>query len=168
MRTLSNHERINLSNAKAFRKARIGEILSSLGISEAEFAKAKKGRPIRPKKREKLFTETSLRRSHKKVITKEVQFLSTLRKMKGICQNHAFSVCSYSRPSIGHIENGRIELNRDRIFQIVNSYGLDLREFERLVNEDTLRDELLESCQPKMITLDENKLRPIYNLPQSF
>jgi transcriptional regulator with XRE-family HTH domain len=79
-------------------------------------------------------------------MTKEVQVLKTLRKMKGISQDQASSICGYSRPSIGHIENGRIELDQDRIRHIVSSYGMEMSEFNRLMGEEVLRDEVLESC----------------------
>ncbi len=203
MTTLSNMERMNLSNAKAFRRAReqlkitkvelarrlkvsvktidrlesaeapldqakINAVLSALGISIEEFLKAKKGRSFKSKKRLKVVTENSQRRSYKKVMTKEVQVLKTLRKMKGISQDQASSLCGYSRPSIGHIENGRIELDQDRIRHIVSSYGMEMSEFNRLMGEEVLRDEVLESCLLKMRNLPEDKLKLIQTLIQTF
>jgi transcriptional regulator with XRE-family HTH domain len=203
MTTLSNMERMNLSNAKALRRAReqlkvtkvelarrlkvsvktidrlenaeapldeakINEVLSALGISSEEFLKAKKGRSLKSKKRLKVVTENSQRRSYKKVMTKEVQVLKTLRKMKGISQDQASSICRYSRPSIGHIENGRIELDQDRIRHIVSSYGMEMSEFNRLMGEEVLRDEVLESCLLKMRNLSEDKLKLIQALIQTF
>jgi len=203
MTTLSNMERMNLSNAKALRRAReqlkitkvelarrlkvsvktidrlekaesplndakIKEVLSALGISIEEFLKAKKGRSLKSKKRLKVVTENSQRRSYKKVMTKEVQVLKTLRKMKGISQDQASSICGYSRPSIGHIENGRIELDQGRIRHIVSSYGMEMSEFNRLMGEEVLRDEVLESCLLKMRNLSEDKLKLIQTLIQTF
>lgn len=203
MTTLSNTKRMNLSNAKAFRRAReqlkitkvelarrlkvsvktidrlesaeapldqakINAVLSALGISIEEFLKAKKGRSFKSKKRLKVVTENSQRRSYKKVMTKEVQVLKTLRKMKGISQDQASSLCGYSRPSIGHIENGRIELDQDRIWHIVSSYGMEMSEFNRLMGEEVLRDEVLESCLLKMRNLPEDKLKLIQTLIQTF
>ena len=200
MTTLSNMERMNLSNAKALRSAReqlkvtkvelarkldvsvktidrlengdgpltddkIKGVLNALGISSEEFSRVKKGRsPIFSRKRVKLVTENALRRSYKKVITKEVQVLKTLRKMKAISQDQASSLSGYSRPSIGHIENGRIELDQDRITHIVSSYGFEMSEFQRLMSEEVLRDEILERCHSKMIRLSEEKLKVIQSL----
>lgn len=199
MNTLSNMERMNLSNAKAIKRARelfkvtkvelarrlnvsvktidrlengdaplneakINEVLSALGISIEEFLKVKKGRSLNSKKRLKVVTENFQRRSYKKVITKEVQILKTLRKMKGISQDQASSLCGYSRPSIGHIENGRIELDQDRITHIVSSYRLEMSEFQRFMNEEILRDEILEKCLSKMMGLSEEKLKLIQSL----
>lgn len=200
MTTLFNVKRMNLSNAKAVRRAReqlkltkvelarklnvsvktidriekgdgpltddkIKSILNALGISSEEFGRVKKARSLlSPNKREKLVTENSLRRSYKKVITKEVQVLKTLRKMKTISQDQASSLCGYSRPSIGHIENGRIELDQDRITHIVSSYGIEISEFKRLMGEEVLRDEVLERCLTKMMKLSEEKLKVIQSL----
>jgi transcriptional regulator with XRE-family HTH domain len=88
--------------------------------------------------------------------------------MKNLSQDHASSVCGYSRPSIGHIENGRIELDQDRIQHIVESYGHSLSEFERLMKEDVLRDEILDAAIEKMKFLPEEKLKLVCSLIQSF
>jgi transcriptional regulator with XRE-family HTH domain len=143
---------------------KIKGVLNALGISSEEFLRAKKGRELFPKKRERLVTENAHRRSYKKVIIKEVQVLKTLRKMKGISQDQASALCGYSRPSIGHIENGRIELDQDRITHIVVSYGFEMSEFQRLMSEEVLRDEILERCLSKMIRLSEEKLKVIQSL----
>jgi transcriptional regulator with XRE-family HTH domain len=198
MTTLSNMERMNLSNAMALRRARgqlkltkvelarklnvsvktidriekgdgpltenkIKDVLNALGISAEEFLRVKKGRAV-PKKREGLVTKNALRRSYNKVITKEVLVLKTLRKMKSISQDQASSLCGYSRPSIGHIENGRIELDQDRISHIVSSYGFEMNEFQRLMGEEVLRDEVIDKCLSKMMGLSEEKLKLIQAL----
>lgn len=99
------------------------------------------------------------RRSYQKIITKEVRVLRLLRKMKGIPQDKASSLCRYARATIGHVENGRIELTVSRIQHIVTSYGHEMREFYRLMGEDVLRDVILEFCQAKLLGLSEEKLR---------
>lgn len=200
MRTLSNDERMNLSNAKALRRARehlrltkvelaqrmklsaksveraetgemalteekLGVFLTALGIGMEQFLRAKKGRSLfPPKKRERLILENTQRRSYRRLITKEVKVLRTLRKIRDLSQDQASSVCGYSRPSVGHIENGRIELDRERINHIVSSYGFDLIEFDRMMSEDVLRDEMLEKCFKKMSSFSEEKLKVIQSL----
>ncbi len=145
MTTLSNMERMNLSNSKALRRAReqlnitnvklarrlevsaktidrlenaeaplnqakINEVMSALGISIEEFLKAKRGRSLfHLKKREKLVVQNSQRRSYQKHITKEVQVLRSMWKLKGISQD------------------------QDRIRHIVSSPGLEMGEFRRLM-----------------------------------
>lgn len=200
MRTLSNDERMNLSNSKALRRARehlrltkvelaqrmklsaksieraetgdmalseerLGVFLTALGIGMDQFLRVKKGRSLfPPKKRERLVVENIQRRSYRKQITKEVKVLRVLREKRGLSQDQASSVCRYSRPSIGHIENGRIELDRERINHIVLSYGFALTEFDRMMGEDVLRDEILRKCFERMNSLSEEKLKVIQSL----
>jgi hypothetical protein len=52
--------------------------------------------------------------------------------MKNLTQDQASAVCGYSRTSIGHIENGRITLDQNRIEHIIASYGCAPKEFDRL------------------------------------
>lgn len=199
MQTLSNLERMNLSNGKALRRAReqlrvtrielgnriglsakaiekyengrsnlsevkISQILSSLGIGEEHFQRVKKGRALFPTKKKRVVTQNDQRRSYQKRITKEVKVLRTLRGMRDLSQDQASSVCGYSRPSIGHIENGRIELDRERINHIISSYGFVASDFDRMMNEDVLRDEMLEKSFEKMKSLSEEKLKVIQSL----
>lgn len=115
-------------------------------------------------RKEKIVFSNQERRSYKKLITKEVRVLKILRQMKNLTQDQASAVCGYSRPSIGHIENGRIELDEDRIQHIVSSYGHTISEFHRFMKEKVLRDEIMDECYSKMVSLPEDKLRLIQSL----
>ena len=88
--------------------------------------------------------------------------------MKDISQDRASSLCGYSIHSIGHIEKGRIELDQERINHIVSSYEFEMSEYHRLMNEEVLRDEVLELCYRKMVSLPEIKLQLIQSLLQTF
>src|SRR5690606_367318 len=83
-------------------------------------------------------------------------------------QDQASSVCGYSRPSIGHIENGRITLDQNRIEHIVESYEYPMSEFHRLMREEIIRDELLSVSFEIMKRLPEDKLKIVSGLLQSF
>jgi transcriptional regulator with XRE-family HTH domain len=84
--------------------------------------------------------------------------------MKNLSQDQASSICGYSRPSIGHIENGRIELDQDRIQHIVESYDVSMSKFEELMKEEVLRDEIIKFCNEKIISLPEVKLKLIQTM----
>jgi transcriptional regulator with XRE-family HTH domain len=84
--------------------------------------------------------------------------------MKNLTQDQASAVCGYSRPSIGHIENGRIEVDIERAKHIVSSYGYVMGEFHRLMKEEVLRDEVVEDCYLKMMTLPEDKLKLVQSV----
>ena len=84
--------------------------------------------------------------------------------MSNISQDRASRLCGYSRPSIGHIENGRIEIPIDRIKHIVNCYGYSFAKFEELMNEEILRDEIIRDCYKKLVELSESKLKLILSV----
>ncbi len=140
------------------------QILKFLGINEYRLKRIKKCGAIFPKKCRKTVFENSQRRSYKRIVTKEVRVLKILRSMSNISQDRASILCGYSRPSIGHIENGRIEIPIDRIKHIVNCYGYSFTKFEELMKEEILRDEIIKICNQKIIKLSEEKLKMVQSL----
>lgn len=196
-------EKMNLSNAKALRRARemmkvtrlqmatklnlsleaikkyesgraiidedkINKWLLSLELTKEDFKKIKKGKGIPRGRKVKNVISNSDRRSYQRIITKEVRVLKILRQMKNLTQDQASAVCGYSRPSIGHIENGRITLSHERIHHIVESYGCSLNEFNNLMKEEIVRNELIDSVLNKLKSLPEDKLKLVSSLMQSF
>jgi transcriptional regulator with XRE-family HTH domain len=195
-------EKMNLSNAKALRRARemmkvtrlemsselnlsleaikkyesgraiideekINKWLLALELTLDDFKKIKKGKGIPRGRKVKTIISNSDRRSYKRIITKEVRVLKILRQMKNLTQDQASAVCGYSRPSIGHIENGRIEISMSRIQHIVSSYNFPFSKFEELMKEEFLRDEIIEKCTEKLINLSEDKLKLASSLIQN-
>lgn len=202
MTTATLKEKINLSHAKALKRARemmkvtriemarrlnlsieaikkyekggaviderkIQNYLQALDLTDEDYQKIKKGKGITRNRKQKTVFSNSQRRSYRRVITKEVRVLRILRQMKNLSQDQASSVCGYSRPSIGHIENGRIELYQDRIQHIVESYGHDWSLYLQLMKEEFLRDEILKRSMDKMMSLNEEKLKIVSSLIQS-
>lgn len=199
MQTATQKEKMNLSHAKALRRARemmkvtriemarrlnlsieaikkyekggsiiderkIHNYLQALHLTDEDYQKIKRGKGIGINKKQRIVFSNSDRRSYKRMITKEVRVLKILRQMKNLSQDQASFICGYSRPSIGHIENGRITLDLDRIKFIVESYGNKMSEFNRLMCEEILRDEILKSANEKMKNLSEEKLKIVISL----
>ncbi len=199
MQSATLKEKINLSHAKALKRARemmkvtrvemarrlnlsleaikkyekggaviderkIIKYLEALDLTNKDYQKIKKGKGIsRNRKKKTVFTNQE-RRSYQRIITKEVRVLKILRQMKNFSQDQASAVCGYSRPSIGHIENGRITLDQNRIDHIVESYGHPMSEFHRLMQEEIIRDELLSEAFETMKMLPEEKLKIVSSL----
>ncbi|PIP96823.1 MAG: hypothetical protein COW00_10540 [Bdellovibrio sp. CG12_big_fil_rev_8_21_14_0_65_39_13] len=196
-------DKINLSHAKALRRARellkvtrselgqklnlspkaiekyesgraildeekLTKILNALGLKQEVFEKVRRGKSLLKGRKPKTVFKNVQRRSYQKVITKEVRVLRILREMKNLSQDQASSICGYSRPSIGHIENGRITLDQSRIEHIVKSYGYPMSEFDRLMREEIIRDEILSVAFETMKRLSEEKLKIVSSLLQSF
>jgi transcriptional regulator with XRE-family HTH domain len=143
---------------------RMNEILNLLGLDLKRLKRIKKSGVVVPKLKEKTVLSNSQRRSYRRVITKEVRVLKLLRQMKKIPQDKASALCGYSRPSIGHIENGRIEIPLSRIRHIVSCYGIEFEKFEELMKEEVLRDEIIEACQDKLLRLPEAKLKLVQSV----
>lgn len=145
-------------------KEREREILNFLGIDLNRFEIIKKHGVVIPMKRSKKVMSNSQRRSYRRVITKEVRVLRILRQLKKLNQYQASKLCGYSKPTIGHIENGRIELPLERISHIVKSYGQTIDKFHELMNENILRDEIIKQCTDKINNLPESKLQLIQTM----
>lgn len=151
----------------------IERVVFSYGLTLIDFKRAMRilEKEGLKKRRQKVVTRTVLsnsdRRSYQKIITKECRVLRSLRRQKGLSQDQASALCGYSRPSIGHIENGRITLDHNRIEHIMESYGYPLSEFERLMREEIIRDEMLSDSVETMKRLPEDKLKLVSSLLQS-
>lgn len=149
-------------------ESKLQSILKALDLKREDFEKIRRGKGCGLKKKKKTVLTNKERRSYQRIITKEVRVLKILRQMKNLSQDQASSICGYSRPSIGHIENGRIILDQNRIEHIVESYGHPMSEFHGLMKEEVLRDEVLNCCFEKMLSLPEEKLKLVNSLLQSF
>ena len=137
---------------------RLERITMALGITREEFNKVKKGKKIRTRAREKKVISNFDRRSYQRIITKECEVLRSLRRVKGISQYEASQLCGYSKATIGHIENGRIELSQSRIKHIVGAYGREYAEFVEAMGKQEQRDQTIDWCIERIQKLDEQKL----------
>lgn len=146
---------------------KISNFLSALNLTDEDYQKIKRGKGITRNRKAKTVFSNVERRSYRRIITKEVRVLKILRQMKNFTQDQASAVCGYSRPTIGHIENGRIELHPERIRHIVSSYGHSMDEFHRPMQEEILRDEIVQRCMEKIFLLTEDKLKLVNALIQS-
>jgi len=144
---------------------KINKVLRALDLTGEEFKKIKKGKKLGSRKKNlKTVFENADRRSYRKIMTKEVKVLKALRKMGKWSQDQASSLCGYSRPTIGHIENGRIELPVERIEYIVSAYGFKMQDFDSLMKEEVLRDEITEECLNRILCLPEEKLKLVQSV----
>ena len=153
-------------------KEKIEKILMSLGFNYHDFLRAKK--KIKDDKKNhvnrhtiKKVLKNSDRRSYQKIITKEVKALKALRILRKISQDKASSICGYSRPTIGHIENGRIVVDEERIEHIVKSFGFRIEDFEKYCKAEVTRDVIIENCKRKILDLPDEKLNLIKGIIDS-
>ncbi|MBX2996089.1 MAG: helix-turn-helix transcriptional regulator [Bdellovibrionaceae bacterium] len=107
-------------------------------------------------------------RKYQKVISKEARVLKVMRKMAGLTQPEAGAKCDMHRSCIDHLENGRVEITREKIEHVVRSYGFKMYIFEELLEAPMLRDEVLQECLKILTVLDNEKLRAVKALLDNF
>lgn len=153
-------------------KEKIEKIIGSLGCHYHDFLRAKK--KIKDDKKNRVNRPTikrvlvnSDRRSYQRIITKEVKALKALRVLRKISQDEASFLCGYSRPSIGHIENGRIAVDQERILHIVKCFGFKIEDFEKYFKAELMRHEIIEQCKRKILDLSDEKLNLVKGIIDS-
>lgn len=156
-------------------RKRIEEIVSSYGLGYLDFLRIKKNIEKSSKKNGRGKRETiktvlsnSDRRSYQKIVTKECLVLRSMRIIKKLSQDEASALCGYPRATIGHVENGRIEITRGRAKHIVESYGYKYSEYEANLGKVEMRDTIIDACIEKIGELDDLKLEVVKNLLMSF
>ncbi len=120
-------------------------------------------RPSKP-----IIENNKLRRSYKRILTKDVEVLISFRKLRNLSQYQASRICSYAKCTIGHIENGRIELPYSRIKHIVTSYGFTMKDFEYHKKSEVLITDIQDECIKAVKKIDSTKLNAVHAVLQSF
>lgn len=154
-------------------RSKIDEILRAYGFSYEEFCLCRDGKIEQVKakhghKKAKVIEQNNLRRSYKKVITKEAKVLQVLRTLKGLTQYKASHLCGYHKTAIGHIENGRIEIPRKRVQHIVDCYGFTMDDFNHHMKSEVFVTEIQDDCIKIIKALGEEKLKAVYPLLSTF
>jgi transcriptional regulator with XRE-family HTH domain len=154
-------------------KKRISQYCIAYGFSQEQFLNICEGKIATVKsqicdKKVRIIEHNDLRRSYKKIVTKEAQALRALRRIKGLSQDKASYICGYSRCTIGHIENGRIDIPNSRIRHIVESYGFCMKDYEYHLKSDTFVTDIQDDCINIIKKLSEEKLKAVYPLLQTF
>jgi transcriptional regulator with XRE-family HTH domain len=154
-------------------RSKVEKIISHYDFFYSDFALCCEGKAEQVKtrfvtNRPQVICNNHLRRSYKKLITKEVMVLTVLRKLKGFTCYQASRECGYSKCTIGHIENGRIELSPERISHIVESYGFTIKNFEHHMKSDSLITDIQDDCISIIKNLSEEKLKAVYPLLSTF
>ncbi|PWU19422.1 MAG: hypothetical protein C5B49_05760, partial [Bdellovibrio sp.] len=153
---------------------RVQRFIEGYGFTQNQFMDLKLGRwsdvspPVSEVKKVRIIEHVEMRRSYKKIITKEVRALASFRKRKGFTQYEASRICGWCQATIGHIEQGRIELTENRIKHIVAAYGFTMRQFYDSVRSEIMRDEVEVECARLIQKLDDNRLLAIKGILEKF
>ena len=170
-----NHKTVEkLENGKVILyRSRIEKIVRVYGLTYQEFLLCREGKSEQIQKRfchkkVQVIGNNKDRRFNKRIITKEAQVLKVLRKLKRFSQRKASFVCGYHKTAICFIENGRVELHRDKIVHIVKSYGFTMEDFEYHMKADVLVTEIQDECISIIKNLCEKNLKAVHPLLLNF
>ncbi|MBT3235334.1 MAG: helix-turn-helix transcriptional regulator [Bdellovibrionales bacterium] len=157
----------------AISKEKLAKYLALYGFTNKDFELCLDGKVSQVKSKHqprgpKVIENNPLRRSYKKIATKESKALLVLRRLKNLTQYKASLLCGYSRTSIGHIENGRIEIPTSRIKHIVESYGYTMKDFEHHMTSEVFVTDIQDDCIKIIKGLGEEKLKAVYPLLSTF
>lgn len=150
-------------------KKRIEKITFAYGFKFEDFSLCRQGhiKKVKAKlgyKKVRVLDDNKTRRSYQRVITKEVKTMTAMRRLKGLSQYQASFMCGYSESAIGHIENGRIELNKERITHILDCYGFSYKDYERQLKSERFTADIQDECISFIKKLSEDKLKTVQSL----
>ena len=142
------------------------------GFTSAEYDAIKCGQyatdlAVGKRRKVKVLDDNRLRRSYKKVVSKEVLAIKTLRQRAGLSQYKASRKCGYTKCTFGHIEQGRIELPVKRIRHIVETLGFKMKDFDEQMISSIHRSEIIKNCSNLILKLDDTKLMTVETLLKS-
>lgn len=154
-------------------RSRIHKIILAYGFTYKDFLLCREGKSEQIEKRfchkkEKPYDYKKGRRFYTKVITKEVKVLRLLRQQTKLSQRRASTACGYHEAAIGGIENGRVELSRERISHIVESYGFTIEDFDFYMKAEVLVTEIQDECISIIKGLCEKNLKAVHPLLLNF
>ena len=154
-------------------REKLSKYISLYGFSTSDFDACLAGNidQIKEKygaKKKKIIENNFLRRSYKRIVTKEVKVLVVLRRLREVSQYQASRLCGYSESSIGHIEAGRIELSLKRICHIVESYGFTMDDFNYHLNGTEFVTEIQDQCILVIRKLSKDQLKIVQPLLETF
>lgn len=169
----SSIERVENGRAK-LSPDRVRKFVDGYGFTWPQFMDIKLGRKVdqseilpEPKK-VRIIEHVDLRRSYKRIITKEVRAIRTFRRRKGISQEKGSELCGYFKTTISHLENGRIDLTEEKIKHIMKCYGFSLHDFYECVGSDIPREEIEQDCIKLIQRLDDNRLLAVKGILEKF
>lgn len=142
------------------------------GFTIEEFIEIKSGKnldpmPRRAVKKVKIIEHKHLRRSYKKVVTKEIILITRMRKRHGLSQYKLSRICGWCKTTIGHIEQGRIELTKRKLDTILAALKCSQKDFKAQLQSDVDRYSLEEVCIDLIQKIEDSKLLTVQAMLKS-
>lgn len=108
-----------------------------------------------------------MERSQQKRITVETRILKFMRVSREKSQRQAGKLVGISGPAIAHIENGRMDISRERLATLIRAYGYSFEEFMEFVEGKPIPTFYREECTIMLRYLKDEQLKIVHGLIQS-
>ena len=152
---------------------KISTLLRRYRISKEEFEQIISGQIKLPKLAPRSVYKTvkndpKTYRRYRIEISKEARVLRAMRKMKKLSKPKAAKLCGIHPSCIDHRENGRTNISNEDIKTLVTGYGFKMSDFNELMEQPILRDEVIEECFKILQTIETDKLNAVRALLVNF
>jgi transcriptional regulator with XRE-family HTH domain len=112
---------------------------------------------------------SAMHRTAKKVFTKQARVLRYMRISSGLTQRKTAELLSCSHAMVNHYEQGRLDIPKERVQQLVHLYGYTLTQFEEFVGGKPIPVlDVKDECIGILDRIDESKLRAVHAVLVSF
>ena len=109
-----------------------------------------------------------LKRSQEKRITDEARILRHMRYAKKISLNQAGRLVKISGSAIAHIEQGRMDVSRERIRTLVDAYGYTMTDYLEFLEGKELPINHRDECIRMLREIDDIRLKTVYAVLNGF
>ena len=109
------------------------------------------------------------KRSQIKRITREAMALRCMRRLRRISMRKAGALIGVTSSAISHYEQGRMNLPKARVPELVTGYGYSMTEYEEFVNGKPLPfSDLRDECEQIVQRMDSTRLKTLHAVLVSF
>lgn len=109
------------------------------------------------------------KRSQKKIITREVRIIRTIREKKKLSVKKAADAIGTNKSTLTALENGRIDLSNNWIKKILKGYKVNEASFLQMIEaKDSVREEIVSEVNEMLQKLSNERLFIIRQMLISF
>lgn len=110
-----------------------------------------------------------IRRSDKKIMTKEARILKFLRESRNLSMRKVAPMMNISEATVNHCENGRRDLDKKMLLKFLNIYGYSWEQFQMFLDGNyEVPEHLRSECIDIINRLDVSKLKTIKSILETF
>jgi len=103
-----------------------------------------------------------MNRSQQKRITHQAKIVRHMRKTRGLSLNKAGRLVKISGSAISHMEQGRMDISRERLKSLVLAYGYSMQDFLEFVDGRAVPISYRDECIAIVRQLDDARLVAVH------